>query len=236
MKLKSWLLSEAGILSIGAILTLIVLAESIFPPWAPYFIIYACLAIYVPLAVKAYSFGSFKAVLKNNWRLIIGVFVIVLIWDQAVITWLYGRLLEALGLADNPYYALNAALEALAGLAAHKFGISRDTAFMIYALFVVIWAPVGEELFYRGYIHGMLRRTRGFWTASLVSAAFFGIRHATHLFFLWPNLPMVAMSIWVVDTFVFGLLMNYLYEKTHSLYPLILIHVGVNIVGVMSGL
>jgi membrane protease YdiL (CAAX protease family) len=69
-----------------------------------------------------------------------------------------------------------------------------------------------------------------------VSAAFFGLRHATHLFFLRPNVPLVAAGSWVVGTFVFGWLMSYLYEKTRSLYPLMLIHAGVNLIEIMLSL
>jgi membrane protease YdiL (CAAX protease family) len=38
--------------------------------------------------------------------------------------------------------------------------------------------------------------------------------------------------VWVANAFVFGLLMSYLYEETHSLYPLMLIHAVVNIFGI----
>ncbi|MBN1430953.1 MAG: CPBP family intramembrane metalloprotease [Anaerolineae bacterium] len=232
-KLKTWLLSEQGILVTGAILTLIVLAESIFPPWAPYFVVYAIAAIYVPLALKTYAFGGFKAVLRSHWRLIAGILVVSIIWDQAIMTWLYDRVLVTVGLSGDPFYSLSAAIDELANGAAHKFGISYDTSLMLYAFFIVIWAPVGEELFYRGYMQGVLRQTRSFKVAALVSATFFGVRHATHLFFLWPDVPIVAATVWVMSTFVFGLLMSYLYEKTRSLYPLMVIHAAVNIVGII---
>jgi membrane protease YdiL (CAAX protease family) len=69
-----------------------------------------------------------------------------------------------------------------------------------------------------------------------VSAAFFGIRHATHLFFLWPNVPWIAAASWAAGAFVFGLFMSYLYEKTRSLYPLMLVHAGVNIIEIALSL
>jgi membrane protease YdiL (CAAX protease family) len=124
----------------------------------------------------------------------------------------------------------------LANAAALKFNITPDKALTLYALLILVWAPVGEELFYRGYIQGVWRQSSGFSAAALVSAAFFGIRHATHLFFLWPDVPLVVTANWVVYTFVFGLLMSYLYEKTHSLYPPMLIHFGVNLIEVILSL
>ncbi len=133
MKLRTWLLSKNGVIGTGIVLTLVVLVESIFPPWAPYFIFYAFLAIVIPLALRTYQFGSFWAVWKTHWRLTLGIFVIALIWDEGIITWLYERVLALLGLGDNPFYSLNAALEVLAETAALKFGITSDTALMLYA-------------------------------------------------------------------------------------------------------
>jgi membrane protease YdiL (CAAX protease family) len=229
MKIKQWFLSEPGVILVAAILTLLVLAESILPPWAPYFIFYAILAILIPWILKTYRFGSFGAVLKTHWKLILGVFAVAFILDEGVFTWLYEHALVGLGLGGNPFYSLSAALTALADKAALKFGITPDAALMLYAAFIVLWAPIGEELFYRGYLQGVLRRFQSFRVSALVSAGFFGIRHATHLFFLWPHVPVVAAVSWVVGAFIFGLLMSYLYEKTRSLYPLILVHAGVNL-------
>lgn len=236
MKLKSWFLSGTSVVGIGVVLTLIVLGESIFPPWAPYFIVYAFLAIFIPLALKTYAFGSFRAVLRSKWKLILGIFVVAVIWDGGIATWLYQRILDGFRVGGNPFYSLNAAIEVLTGEAARKFSITRDTALGLYALFIVVWAPIGEELFYRGYMQGALRQSRSFKVSALVSAAFFGIRHATHLFFLWPNVLWIAAASWVVSAFVFGLLMSYLYEKTGSLYPPMLVHAGVNLIGIVLSL
>lgn len=235
MKLRTWSLSDIGAVGIGTALTPLVLAESIFPPWAPYFVVYALLAILIPLALQGYQFGSFRAVLRTHWQLVLGVLVAAVIWNEGA-AWLYERVLAGCGLDGNPFFSLNAALEALTDMAARKFSITSDAALMLYAAFILIWAPVGEELLYRGYMQGVLRRSKSFKASALVSAAFFGIRHATHLFFLWPNVPLAAAGSWVVSAFVFGLLMSYLYEKTRSLYPPMLVHAGVNLIEILLSL
>jgi membrane protease YdiL (CAAX protease family) len=214
----------------AALLTLIVLAESMFPPWAPYFIIYAALAIIIPLALKTVQFGSFRNVLRSHWKLILGIFLAAFMVDQGIFTGLYQSILDVFGVGGDAFYSLSAATRVLADEAARKFHITSDTAMALYALFLIVWAPIGEELFYRGYMQGTLRAFFGFKASALVSAAFFGIRHATHLFFLWPNVPWVAAASWVVGAFVFGLFMSYLYEKTRSLYPVMLVHAGVNLI------
>jgi membrane protease YdiL (CAAX protease family) len=232
MALKAWLLSGRGCVAVSIALTLIVLAESMFPPWAPYFVVYAVLAIAIPLSLRSYRFGPFWTVLKSHRWLILAMLAVVILFDQGVATWLYERFLTARGLGGNPHYSLDAAMVNLADVAARKFSVTRDTALMLYALFVVVWAPVGEELFYRGYVQERLRQTLGFGISASVSAFFFGIRHATHFFFLWPDIPWGAMANWVVGTFVFGLFMSYLYEKTRSLTPPMLIHAAMNVVGI----
>jgi membrane protease YdiL (CAAX protease family) len=172
-------------------------------------------------------------VLRSNWKLITSIFVVAILWDQGIVTWLYEQILVAVGVSDDAFYSLTVAIDRLAAMAGVKFGVTYDVAIMIYAFFIVIWAPIGEELLYRGYIQGTLRQTRSFKVSTLISATFFGIRHATHMFFLWPDVPVVAATVWVVSAFVFGLFMSYLYEKTSSLYPPMLIHAGVNIVGIV---
>ena len=230
MTLKNWLLTVGGALVVATVLTLIVLAESIFPPWAPYFMVYAALAVIIPLVAGTYPFGSFREVFRTHWKLILGVFALAVVVDQGVAGWLYQRVLDMFGVGAHPFYSLDAALETLAEGAAFKFGVSPDAALGLYALFIVLWAPIGEELFYRGYLQGVLRSKWGFAASALVSAAFFGIRHATHFFFLYPQVPWVAAASWVVSAFAFGLFMSYLFEKTRSLYPLIVVHAAVNLI------
>jgi membrane protease YdiL (CAAX protease family) len=228
--LKSFLLSIPGVFAVSVLLTLIVLAESIFPPWAPYFIVYAILAIAIPVCLKTYRFGSVRQVFGDHWRLFLTILVLAVVVDEGVFTWLYQHVLDVFGVGGNAFFSLNAAIDVLANAAAHKFSITKDAALGLYALFIVVWAPVGEELFYRGYIQGALRQTKSYKISAIVSAIFFSVRHATHVFFLWPNVPWVAALSWVVGTFFFGLFMSYLYEKTKSLYPPIIVHAAVNVV------
>jgi membrane protease YdiL (CAAX protease family) len=229
MKTRHWLLSEGGAVWVSVVLTAVVLIESKLTPWAPYFIVYAILAIIIPVWLKAYRFGSLRETFHRGWKTILVVFLLALFFDQAVFTWGYQWLLGMAGAAGDPFCSLNAAVTVMVDAVAAKFAITADAALMLYALFLIVWAPVGEELFYRGYLQGALRTNRSFRFSAIVSAAFFGVRHATHLFFLWPDVPWAAMASWVASAFVFGLLMSYLYEKTRSLYPPMLVHVGVNL-------
>ncbi len=231
MNLKEKLSTRTGIIITATVLTAVVLLESIFPPWAPYFIIYAVLAILVPLLLRSFRFASIKEVFKRHWKITLLIFLVGLIWDQGICTFLLEKILGLAGVADNPFYSLTAALTALSESASLKFGMSPDDAMMIFGAFVVLWAPVGEELFYRGYMQGLLKKTGGVKSAIFISAAFFGIRHMTHFFYLAPDVPWIASVTWALSAFGFGLLMSYLYEKTESLWPPIIVHAAVNIFG-----
>jgi membrane protease YdiL (CAAX protease family) len=79
----------------------------------------------------------------------------------------------------------------------------------------------------------VLRSRWGFPASALVSAAFFGIRHATHFIFLYPHLPWIAAASWAASAFVFGLIMSWLYEKTRSLYPPMLVHAVINLIDLL---
>jgi len=236
MDLKTWLLSRNGVLIVSVLLTLIVLAESLLPPWAPFFVIYAVLAICIPLALKTYRFGRFRTVMASAWLLTLAIFVLDVIWDQGMWGWLYPRVLDGFGVGADPFWSVDAAMEAMLQKTVPDLGVSLETSQMLLAFFMLIWAPIGEELFYRGYVYGTLRKRHSFWAAALISAAFFGVRHATHFFYLWPQVPWAAAGAWAVSTFGYGMYISYLYEKTDSLYPPILEHVLINIVWAVAAL
>ncbi len=78
----------------------------------------------------------------------------------------------------------------------------------IFAL--VILAPVFEELICRGLVLESLRARYGVVTAWLVSSLFFGVLH------LQPQL--------VVNAFFVGLILAYIYIRTDSLWPTMILH------------
>lgn len=225
------LLLPSYIITLSIILTIIVAIESLYlVPWSPYFLIYAILAIIIPIYVRSYKFGPVRISLskKNVQRLIIFFLIILII--LYIIDLSYSYILSTHGLYNDPYYNLNRALEALATKASHKFGISEEIAIGIYAIYIIAWAPIGEELFYRGYVFAGLKKKYGFNTSSIVSSLFFGIRHMTHFIFLLPLYPLYAAIYWAIHTFIFGLIISYAYEKTDTLYVPILIHFLLNFI------
>lgn len=84
----------------------------------------------------------------------------------------------------------------------------------------VLLAPLGEELFFRGYMYSSLRgRMPVFW-AALISAALFGATHPIFGSTAWNLVPVLAMA---------GFAMCLLYERTGSLWPSIAFHMAMNV-------
>jgi membrane protease YdiL (CAAX protease family) len=91
---------------------------------------------------------------------------------------------------------------------------TRDSAFGLVAagFLVCVVAPLAEEMFFRGFLFGALRK-RGLILALLVSGTAFGLAH-------------VASSPigFIVPLAALGVILALLYERTGSLWPSIALH------------
>jgi membrane protease YdiL (CAAX protease family) len=93
-------------------------------------------------------------------------------------------------------------------------GAEEDTIVLVaQGILVVGLAPISEELFFRGFLFGGLRGKLSFWPAALISGLFFGSIHLAGG--SWEVVPPLA---------VFGVLLAWLYERTGSIGPPILMH------------
>lgn len=81
---------------------------------------------------------------------------------------------------------------------------------------LVVMTPLTEEILMRGIMFRNLNRTFGFVVAALISAAIFGILHGQVNLF--------------IDTFVLGLALAWLVNKTNSLWPAIGLHMLKNFI------
>jgi membrane protease YdiL (CAAX protease family) len=90
---------------------------------------------------------------------------------------------------------------------------------VLAVVLLVLVAPVGEEVFYRGFLFGGLRGRLGFWGAALISGGLFGLSHVAGGAVLVPLL------------FVFGLTQAFLYERRRSLVAPIAAHAMFNLIG-----
>ena len=80
-----------------------------------------------------------------------------------------------------------------------------------------VLAPLVEEIFFRGFLFQGFRARYGWVTSMLLSSAIFGIAH------LDPAS--------LIPTFILGNLLAYLYHRTNSVWPGVIVHVLVNTFG-----
>jgi CAAX protease family protein len=119
------------------------------------------------------------------------------------------------------------AVATLAGLPSHwADGFAEDIlwdprgAFIVDTLNVTVWAPIVEELVFRGLLYGTLRTRLSVWPAALLSAALFALPHGYEL----------AGSLSVLMS---GVLWALAYERTRSLLPGLLAHSANNLMSTL---
>jgi hypothetical protein len=102
-------------------------------------------------------------------------------------------------------------------------GAKGSTAALIGVAFVVtVLAPLAEELFFRGYFFGALRRL-GLWPAALLTGLAFGVVHVAG-----------SPVAFILPLALLGTLLCLLRERTGSLYPGIALHCINNSVALSS--
>jgi hypothetical protein len=99
-----------------------------------------------------------------------------------------------------------------------EFGSSLALALLA----VAVIAPIAEEIIFRGFTFGWLQGRLPLWGAVLISAAIFS---AAHVGWAEPSL--------FLPVFLSGILLAYLYARSRSLWPGVIVHMTINIVGVI---
>jgi hypothetical protein len=75
-------------------------------------------------------------------------------------------------------------------------------------------APIVEEIFFRGFVFAGLRGRYGWQNAALISAFLFAVIHFTPTAF--------------IPIFILGCIFAYLYQRSNSIWPAILMHASTN--------
>src|SRR6266496_1626433 len=83
-----------------------------------------------------------------------------------------------------------------------------------------VLAPLVEETFFRGFLFQGFRAKYGWLSGMLLSSAIFAIAH----------LDIASL----IPTFILGNLLAYLYHRTNSIWPGVILHMTVNTFGLLS--
>jgi membrane protease YdiL (CAAX protease family) len=196
-------------------LTGIAVLENTVAPWAPFYVAYAALALALPFLWGAVTRQDLRRPPLRQLLAGIGLAVVLqgafrLITARADLPGMFGGMLT---------------------VAAARLATRPEVVAKWYLLFIQAWAGLGEEVFYRGYVQRSLR-TRFTPAASIGGASLlFATRHYTQVLLAWPNVDWRSATIWVAATFVVGVALGWLFEKTASLWPSIVAHYAFNLLG-----
>lgn len=95
-------------------------------------------------------------------------------------------------------------------------GLTQQYEFILAFVTLVIVAPIAEEVLFRGYLFGKLRKVIPVWGAVLITSALFGLVH-----FAW-NVG--------IDTFALSIMLCLVTIWSKSLWPAIMIHMAKNFI------
>lgn len=91
---------------------------------------------------------------------------------------------------------------------------------LLFAFVTVVAAPVTEELFFRGFLFKGLREKYGWVNALMFSSIIFALFH--------------GQIATLIPTFLLGALFAYMYQRTESVLPGMILHFTVNSMGVCA--
>jgi CAAX protease family protein len=103
-------------------------------------------------------------------------------------------------------------------------GCVRGLSLVLLGPIVIVAAPFGEELFFRGFLYQGLRRRFPVWPAAILSGVFFGLVHLGGIAFLLivPSLTAVGIGLALV------------FERRRSLLASMAAHAAFNVVGYVA--
>lgn len=138
--------------------------------------------------------------------------------------WLFGMTKENWYISIRDSYLDNIALN----------GIQMKQAFWIITLPALIFSPLGEEIYFRGFLQESLATKLSYRNSMILESLFFGLIHLFHHGIIHQNgnydmLP-VSGALWVVLMSGTAFSFAWLRKTSGSLYPAIMAHVAFNFV------
>ncbi len=225
--------TTVGVFVVSLAFMVIAGVESSVVPWAPFYVVYAALATWFPIRFKSYFFGPIKAVPWWWWVICPVIAIVMQAISSLLVNAVYARIVVAMGgveRLDDPLIGIPAMFDAMFGVAAERLGMAKSTVATMYYAFIVAWAGAGEELFFRGYVQGTLRKRHSARYAIGVATLLFAVRHYMQMLLLLPKYPVFAASAWVLMAIPLGILLGVFYERTRSLWIPVAIHYLFNII------
>jgi membrane protease YdiL (CAAX protease family) len=97
--------------------------------------------------------------------------------------------------------------------------LKRPYSLILIAVFSVTLGPLMEELFFRGFLYPVLKRSLGVFVAVLATALPFGLMHAAQYGYSWASVLLIS---------IVGVVLAVVREKQNSLAAAFLVHFAYN--------
>ena len=227
-----------GVFAVSLVLMVVAGLENSVAPWAPFYFAYIGLATILPLKWKTYRFGPARSVRWWMWVVCPVIAILLQAIASVGINVIYARLVVAIGgpeWLDDPIVAVPAMFSAMFDSAAARLSIPANHVRIAYMSLVFAWAGIGEELYFRGYVQGVLRARHSARYAILMASLLFATRHYMQMLLLLPKFPIFAATAWVAMAIPVGIVLGIIYEKTNSLWLPVAIHYVFNLIPFLAG-
>ena len=101
---------------------------------------------------------------------------------------------------------------------------------VLYAFTAVIFAPIVEEVLFRGVLYQELRSKGNYWVPVIISSLSFGLIHTLPLFLLSQD---PSEFLFLIVYTAMGYLMTRAYEKTGTIWASIGVHFMNNLIATL---
>jgi hypothetical protein len=128
------------------------------------------------------KFGRKKIGIKTTKKLNILILALVVGIIFSVILYLIGQVLYGISY-ENWYQYIGKSYNIPENISKQ----SKRTMFFIMAVTGMIFSPIGEELFFRGIVHGSFAKSVGEKKASLIDSTAFALTHISHFGLVFIN-------------------------------------------------
>jgi membrane protease YdiL (CAAX protease family) len=192
--------------------------------------------VFIPELLEIEDYNKFYFLIQGICQLIVVLIFIYfinrkknqLIWKKISINWyliaaILGSLMivfqSPLNMVYNPIFGAEYFI---------KYDFDGLIQFKdINTLSIILFIPIAEELFFRGYIHRELQKGVKPWIAIIVATMLFALIHAPYLNLIFSQ----KSDDWhlVYITFFCGLISGIIYDKSKSIGPSIVFHIFWNL-------
>lgn len=206
----------------------------------------AVVLVQFPLVWLGVSFDSINEVLfTTTASAVIYILAVIIVAGLPYLIWKRRTTKQEMGASDWPvwmdifltapayvvYVIASAVLLALIMIVVPDINVGQEQSlpftqsmlgagwqYMLAFMTLVVFAPLAEELLFRGYLYGKLRKAAPVWLAVIVASLAFGVAH------LWGGPGSPLQWAVMIDTVALGVILSLLREYTGAVWAGVFVH------------